>query len=231
MNFVALICVRSGSKGLPGKNIRPLAGQPLLSRAVSQCLSLARVSRTIISTDCEEIAAVAREAGAEVPFMRPSELAQDDSPEWLVWRHALSYLLEDTGTFPDALLVVPVTAPLRSIHDLNRCLDEYEKDQSDVVITVTEGHRNPYFNMVMVNDLGETNLVIPGESRVFRRQDAPTVFDMTTVAFISRPQFVMDKEGIREGRVSKVHIPVERALDIDTDFDFKIAECLMGEPE
>ena len=124
MRVVALICARGGSKGLPGKNIRPLAGKPLIAWAIEQARAVKRIGRVIVSTDSEEIAAVARQAGAEVPFLRPAELAQDKSPEWLVWRHALDYLKVNEGSYPDALIVVPATAPLRAVADLERCLDE-----------------------------------------------------------------------------------------------------------
>lgn len=228
MKVVALICARGGSKGLPGKNIRPLAGKPLIAWAIDQARAVKRISRVIVSTDSEEIAAVAREAGAEVPFLRPAELAQDNSPEWLVWRHALNYLKETDGGYPDALMVVPATAPLRAVEDLERCLDEYEKGGADMVITVTDANRSPYFNMVKALPDGTMGLVIPPEGSITRRQDAPVVYDMTTVAYVARPEFVMTRNGTFEGRVRHVHIPAERALDIDTPLDFRIAECLMG---
>jgi CMP-N-acetylneuraminic acid synthetase len=228
MEVVALICVRGGSKGLPGKNIRLLAGKPLLTRAIEQAQAVKRISRIIVSTESEEIATVARDAGAAVPFFRPAELAQDNSPEWLVWRHALNYLKETDGAYPDALISVPATAPLRAVEDLECCLDEYEKGEVDMVITVTDANRNPYFNMVKVLPDGTVGLVIPPKGSITRRQDAPVVYDMTTVAYVARPEFVMTKNGTFEGRVRYVHIPTERALDIDTPLDFKIAECLLG---
>jgi N-acylneuraminate cytidylyltransferase len=227
MKVVALICARGGSKGLPGKNIRPLAGIPLIAWAIRHALVVERISRVIVSTDSEEIAAVARAAGAEVPFMRPAEFSEDNSPEWLVWRHALNYLMETDGDYPDALIVVPATAPLRIAEDLERCLNEYEKGEADIVITVTDAHRSPYFNMVKVQADGNVGLVIPPEESVYRRQDVPLVYDVTTVAYVAKPHFVMDQNGVFEGRVSYVHIPAERALDIDTLLDFRIAECLM----
>lgn len=228
MNAVALICARGGSKGLPGKNIRPLGGKPLIAWAIQQALAVKRVRRVMVSTDSEEIAAAARAAGAEVPFMRPAELAQDNSPEWLVWRHALEYLKADEDAYPDALIVVPVTAPLRAVEDLERCLDEYQKGGADVVITVADAHRSPYFNMIKTQSDGYDCLVIPPESTVSRRQDAPVVYDMTTVGYVARPDFVMTRNGIFEGKVRHVRVPTERALDIDTLLDFRIAECLVA---
>lgn len=229
MRTVALICARGGSKGLPGKNVRMLAGRPLIAWAVARALEVERVERVIVSTDDEEIAAAGRAAGAQVPFMRPPELARDDSPEWLVWRHALDHLREVDGAWPDALLVVPATAPLRVAADLERCLDVYAQGNADVVVTVTDAHRNPYFNMVKLLPDQSVGLVIPPEGQVVRRQDAPAIFDMTTVAYVARPAHVMNRNGLFEGRVRHVHVPVERALDIDTLLDFRVAECLMAD--
>ncbi len=228
MSVVALICARGGSKGVPGKNIRPLCGRPLIAWAIAHALAVPRVQRVIVSTDSPGIADVARASGAEVPFTRPAELARDDSPEWLVWRHALMYLNESTGSYPDTLLVVPATAPLRLPADLSRCLAEYDKGDADSVITVTAAHRSPYFNMVQLDGDGVATLVIPPRGPIVRRQDAPAVYDMTTVGYVAAPQFVMTRKGILDGRARCVHVPAERALDIDTPLDFAIAEFLLS---
>lgn len=228
MKVVGLIFARGGSKGLPGKNIRPLAGKPLIAWSIEQARAVHRIGRIIVSTDSEEIAGVARAYGAEVPFMRPSHLAQDDSPEWMAWRHALEYLKHNEGGMPDAMVSLPATAPLRLPVDIEHCLDEYEKGDIDMVITVTEAHRSPYFNMVKKNSDGTVGLVIPPATGISRRQDAPVVYDMTTVAYVADPGFVLSHQGVFEGRVRAVIVPAERALDIDTPLDFQIAECLMG---
>lgn len=230
MNVVALICARGGSKGLPGKNIRPLAGRPLIAWSIAQARAVPRIGRIIVSTDSEAIAAIAREAGAEVPFIRPAHLARDDSPEWLAWRHALGYLKESGGSYPDALIAVPATAPLRARADLESCLDLYAQGGADVVLTVTQAHRNPYFSMVKRESDGTVNLVIRPQGAVFRRQDAPVVYDITPVAYVARPEFVMTRDGIFEGRVLAVQVPAERAVDIDTIFDFTVAESLLRLP-
>jgi N-acylneuraminate cytidylyltransferase len=227
MTIVAFIFARGGSKGLPGKNIRPFAGKPLIAWAIEQAQAVSRISRVLVSTDAEEIAAVALDYGAEVPFLRPPELAQDDSPEWLAWRHGLQYLQETTGALPDAMVSVPTTAPLRLPLDIDNCLDEFAQGEADMVITVTEAHRNPYFNMVKPNPDGSVGLVIPPARGVARRQDAPPVYDMATVAYVARPEFVMTQQSTFAGRVRAVKVPVERAIDIDTPFDFELAEFLM----
>lgn len=228
MNVVAFIFARGGSKGLPGKNIRPFAGKPLIAWAIEHAKAVKRIRRVIVSTDSDDIAVVAREYGAEVPFLRPAELAKDDSPEWLAWCHALTYLKDTEGMLPDVMVSVPTTAPLRLPSDIENCLDQFAKGDADVVITVTDAHRNPFFNMVKVNDDGTVGLVIPPQNSIARRQDSPAVFDMATVAYVVRPEFVMCNNATFEGRVRAVHVPVERAIDIDTLLDFRMAECLLN---
>jgi CMP-N-acetylneuraminic acid synthetase len=227
MKVVGFIFARGGSKGLPGKNVRLLAGKPLIAWSIEHARAVQRIERVIVSTDSYEIAEVARQYGAEVPFMRPQELSHDSSPEWLAWRHGLNYLLEKEGSLPDVMVSIPTTAPLRSPLDIENCLDEYEKANSDIVITVTDAHRSPYFNMVKENADGTVGLVIPPQTALVRRQDAPEVFDITTVAYVVRAEFVMSHEGAFEGKVRHVHVPPERSIDIDTLLDFNIAECLI----
>jgi N-acylneuraminate cytidylyltransferase len=225
-NIVAFIFARGGSKGLPKKNIRMFSGKPLIAWAIEHAHAVQCIRRVIVSTDSEEIAKVALRYGAEVPFMRPSRLARDDSPEWLAWRHALDFIRNDEGSFPDVMVSVPVTAPLRQPIDIERCLELFSKGDADVVITVTEAHRNPHFNMVKMQSNGSVGLVIPQTSGFSRRQDAPEVFDMTTVAYVAEPEFVMTHESAFAGRVKSVHVPIERSIDIDSLLDFEMAEFL-----
>jgi CMP-N-acetylneuraminic acid synthetase len=228
MKAVAFIFARGGSKGLPGKNIRPLGGKPLITWSIEHALAVKRIERVIVSTDSEEIATVARDYGAEVPFIRPTELAQDDSSEWMVWRHALNYLRETTGALPGVMVSVPTTAPLRLPLDIENCLDEYEKGDADMVITITDAHRSPYFNMVKTHADGTVGLVNPPQSVIARRQDAPVVYDITTVCYVANTEFVLTHNTIFEGRVKAVHVPTERAIDIDTMLDFQMAESVLN---
>ena len=229
MDAVAFIFARGGSKGLPGKNIRPLGGKPLIAWSIEHAQLIPEIRRVIVSTDSEEIAKVAIDYGAEVPFIRPAELAKDNSSEWMAWRHALNYVMQDEGKLPDAMISLPATAPLRSIGDVEQCLIEFEKGLADAIITVSEAHRSPYFNMVSEGADGYAELVIPQQDVVTRRQDSPIVYDMATVAYIVKPEFVLNKQSLFEGKVKTVHISKERAVDIDTLFDFKIAEMLLNE--
>ena len=230
MNYIALICARGGSKGLPGKNIKPLKGVPLIGHAINLAKTIDKISRIIVSTDSNEIASVAIEYGAEVPFMRPKQLALDNSPEWLVWRHAISYLEKEKEKKEkiNGIIILPTTAPLRNKKDINNCIDKFENSDVDSVITVTQSHRNPYFNMVEVDKKGLSSIVIDDSNSVIRRQDAPTVYDMTTVAYVLKTDFINKFNGIFEGKVGSVLIPPVRSIDIDTELDFKIANFLIN---
>lgn len=231
MDTIAFIFARGGSKGLPGKNIRPLGGKPLIAWAIEQSRAVPRIRRVVVSTDDPVIADVARAFGAEVPFLRPAELAQDHSPEWLAWRHALEWIQEDEGALPEVMVSVPVTAPLRLPIDIEHCLDAYAAGGADMVVTVTEAHRNPYFNMVKQNPDGTVGLVMPPTAGISRRQDAPAVYDMTTVAYVANPDFVLRESTVFAGRVKAVQVPLERAVDIDTLLDFEWAEWLLQKRE
>lgn len=226
ITVLALVCARGGSKGLPGKNLRLFRGVPLVAHAVMQARAAAGVSRVIISTDCPDIAAAARDAGADVPFMRPAALATDSAAEWLVWRHALEHVRRETGALPDALVVVPPTAPLRLPADITQAIDAFREGESDVVLTVTAAHRNPWFNMVRLDAAKHARLVNVPDVPFSRRQDVPVVHDLTTVAYVADPTFVLTQPGLFAGRVRAVEVPPERAVDIDTLLDFRVAECL-----
>ena len=231
MTSVALIFARGGSKGLSGKNTRMFGDKPLIAWSIELALEVNRIDRVIVSTDSEEIATISKEYGAEVPFMRPAELATDTSPEWHSWKHALKYLQESSGTMPEIMVSIPAVAPLRAAIDIENCLDEYAKGFSDIVITVTDAHRSPYFNMVKTNLDGSYGLLDSSFSTINRRQDAPIVYDMTTVCYVANSEFVMSHKSIFEGRVGAVQVPIERAIDIDTHLDFQIAEYLLSQRE
>jgi len=228
MDTVAFIFARGGSKGVPRKNIRKLAGKPLIGWAIEQAKAVDSIRRVIVSTDSKEIASIAREFGAEVPFLRPNYLAQDDSPEWLSWRHGLQYLKETEGKLPAAMVSVPTTSPLRHSKDIEKCLQLYFESNIDAVITISESNRSPWFNMVKEGADGTYSLIIPPEKGLHHRQEVPSAYDITTVAYVIRPEFVFSHDHIFSGKLKEVHIPKERAIDIDTEFDFQVAESLVN---
>jgi N-acylneuraminate cytidylyltransferase len=128
---------------------------------------------------------------------------------------------------PEVLISVPTTAPLRDPRDIEACIKEYFDYRPDAVITVTPANRNPHFNMVSINGDGECILANSSQKIVFRRQDAPVIYDMTTVAYVVKSDFIFEAKNLFDGRVRAVIIPKERAVDIDDYLDFKFAELLI----
>lgn len=226
MRIVAYIFARGGSKGLPNKNIKLFAGKPLISWSISHALSIKRIDRVVVSTDSIEIADISLKYGAEVPFIRPANLSKDESPEWLAWRHALEYEKDTLGLYPDLMLSIPTTSPLRIPLDIENCINAFDKNFTDMVISVTEARRNPYFNMVKLRENDFAELIINDNKTIFHRQDAIEAYDMTTVCYAADPIFVMKKDSIFEGRVKAVKVPPERSIDIDSQLDFDMAEFL-----
>jgi len=223
------IFARGGSKGVKGKNIRPLSGKPLIAYSIQTGLECKYVDRVIVSTDDDKIASISKKYGAEVPFMRPHELAEDNSPEWLAWRHAIQSINENALYPPmDVFLSLPATSPFRSVEDIEKCIELFIHSDVDAVITVKNAARHPSFNMVSLDDNGHANLVMASEKNIVRRQDAPPIFDMTTVAYVMKPDFIMTADSLFEGNVKVAVIPDKRALDIDTELDFQFAEFLMS---
>ncbi len=224
----AWIFARGGSKGLPRKNVLSFAGRPLIAYAVATGLQSDWISKVFVSTDDVEIAEVAREYGAEVPFMRPADLATDQAPERLAWRHAVEWIRKSDFPDMDAMISLPPTAPLRTVDEVNRGIEKFfSKEGWDTVISVSRSNRHPSFNVVNIADNGSVDLVNPPDQVMARRQDFKPVYDIATAFYITAPEFVMCMDSIWDGRVGAVEIPVEHAVDIDGELDFEFAEFLM----
>lgn len=226
MSAYAFVFARGGSKGLPGKNIKKLAGKPLLQYSIDSAKACKNIDKVFVSTDDVEIAKVAREHNAIV-IDRPAQLAQDGTPEWLAWRHAIEWVIAKYGSF-DYFVSLPATSPLRSVEDIDSALLKQQEKKSDICIAVTPANRSPYFNMVVYNDSGCVELASKSQTEIVRRQDAPAVFDITTVVYVSTPKFILDNYGLFSGKVSSIEIPKSRAVDIDDIYDFKLAEAILS---
>lgn len=227
MKNFAFIFARGGSKGLPRKNIKPLAGKPLIQYSIDTALASPSIEHVFVSTDDTEIAEIASTCGATI-IERPKELASDTSAEWLSWRHAVEWAAKNYGTF-DRFVSLPATSPLRSVDDVEDAIETLAKTASDICISITPASRSPFFNMVKKTSQGMVELVNSPVNEVSRRQDAPAVFDITTVVYVSTPEFILNNYGIFSGKVSSVEIPKERAVDIDDIYDFKLAEAIVEE--
>lgn len=228
--ILGTICCRGGSKGIPGKNIRPLHGQPLISYTIKTALETSLLDDLIISTDSEDIADIARQAGAKVPFMRPAELASDIANKWDVFRHAVEDYERQNHVSVDYLVDMDVTVPLKTPEDINGAIAMALADpETEVVITGYEPERNPYFNMMEIRPDGFAEIVKRSEKPIVRRQDAPEIYSLTPAAYVVKRSALYDHEHWSNARCRIYPMPRMRAIDIDTAFDFKLVEFLMSE--
>lgn len=225
---VGFVFARGGSKGVPGKNLRPLGGVPPIARSIRAALASKYVGAVVVSTDDDDIAEVALREGAFVPALRPDELATDNAPEWAAWQHAVEVLIPLVPQLVgfQTFVSIPTTSPLRQPADIDNVCDRLWKGDVDIVVTVSASNRSPYFNMVEIIE-GQARLAVRGLA-VSRRQDVPRVFDITTIAYATTPGHVLKSDDIFGGRVGTVEVPQERALDIDTEWDFHVAELLLA---
>lgn len=226
-NIFALICARAGSKGLSNKNIKMFNGKPLIAHSIEVAKSCEVINRIFVSTDGSNIAEIAREYGAEVPYMRSAHLSEDDSPEWFVWRDMIRYFLKK-DSMPEAIVILPPTAPLRHVSDVYCAIERFFNNDCDGVLCGSTASRNPEFNMVKIDHSGFCELAITPKKPHHRRQEAPEYFDLNTVCYVMNPRFVLRAKSLFFGRILLQPVPVERSVDIDTQLDFDWAEFLFG---
>lgn len=226
MHTFAFVFARGGSKGLPGKNIKPLAGKPLIAYSIELAQSMPEIDRVFVSTDDNDIKAVAREYGAEI-IDRPDALATDTAAELLSWKHAVEWVQTQYGEF-SRFISLPATAPLREVDDVRRALSKLSLTGADICVSMMEAHSNPYFSMVRQLDNGFIEVAIKSDTPVCRRQDAPTFYDMTSVVYATSPEYVLSTSAVMAGDTAAIIVPRERAVDIDDAFDFAVAEALVS---
>jgi CMP-N,N'-diacetyllegionaminic acid synthase len=227
INTYKVICVipaRGGSKGVPRKNIKKLAGKPLIAYTVEQALQSQYIDRTIVSTEDKEIAAVSKHCGAEVPFVRPGKLAGDRAATIDVLLHAVNWLEKQEKYHFDILVLLHATAPLRKVEDIDNCIEMLVANRADNVFSVTESHRNPYFNMVEINKKGKVALSKKGS--FVSRQSAPKVYDMNASVYVWWKNVLKNDKGLFLKNTQIYIMPKERSVDIDDDLDFTITEYL-----
>jgi N-acylneuraminate cytidylyltransferase len=218
---IAFIFARGGSKGVKRKNIRPLGGKPLIAYSIEGAKQSSLIDDVYVSTEDDEIAKISSSYGAKV-IERPRELAGDNSPEWLSWQHAVN----SVENF-DIFISLPATSPFRNLEDIESSIQKLKSEpDADAIISVTQTNRNPWFNMVRLDQEGYAELVNLSSEKYERRQDAPLIYDMTTISFTTTPSFIKNNHNLFDGKVKTVEIPQERSLDIDTEFDFFTAEAL-----
>jgi CMP-N-acetylneuraminic acid synthetase len=225
-NIIALICARGGSKGIKNKNLLKINGKTLLQISIEHSKKIRLIKQVYVSTDSVKIAKEAKKYGAIVPFIRPKNLSRDKTPEILVWRHAINFLKNKLNVKPDYIISLPTTSPLRKISDINLCIKKITENNLDMLFTATPSSRNPYFNMIKKTN-GKISLVSNKKNKFFfRRQDAPKCYDLCTVCFVFKPDYVKKNLNLYNGNVDFFEISKKTSLDIDTNFDYQLAKLL-----
>lgn len=211
---------------MPKKNIRPLCGKPLIAYTIETALHCKALDRVVVSTDDPEIRAVALRYGAEAPFLRPGDLATDTASKWLVWRHLVTVLEKTEGYRCDILVDLDPTAPLRTVSDVESCLHVLVAEGADIVVSLCEAPKNPYFNLVEYH--GDVLRLSKEPNRpIACRQDAPPVFALNASIYVMWRSFLMERDGLFSGRAKGFVMPPERSIDIDREIDFEFVEFLL----
>lgn len=228
MKTLYIIPARGGSKGIPGKNIKPLAGKPLIAYSVEVARQLAPDCDICVTTDDLEIIATVENMGLKVPFVRPAELATDHSGTYEVLLHALNHY-EQQGISYDRIVLLQPTSPFRTVDDVNNCLKLYTPD-IDMVVSVKQASANPYYNAFETDENGFLH-ISKGEGNYTRRQDAPPVWEYNGAVYVINTQSLRKMPLNKFPRRRMCEMSAEHSIDLDTPTDWLIAESILKSRE
>ncbi|MBW8636205.1 acylneuraminate cytidylyltransferase family protein [Hoeflea sp. WL0058] len=226
MSRVAVICARGGSKGVPGKNLRLLGGKPLITRTVDQAKESGLFDCVAVSSDAAEILQAAKVAGADLLVERPSELASDLISVHPAIAHCIAAVEPRLKTAVDSFTYLQVTSPFRIVQDISDAIALWEAYRPGSVVSATPSHSSPYFSLVEEQEDGTVALSKPTEPLLTRRQDAPRCWDLNGAVYVfDHARYKQDPRVLyQDTRIAEM--PPERSLDIDTEFDWRVAEML-----
>jgi CMP-N,N'-diacetyllegionaminic acid synthase len=225
---LGILPARGGSKGIPGKNLRPLLGMPLIAWSATALAQAVEVEARICSTDDRRIAEVAETYGLEVPWLRPPELALDDTLVVDVIEHALRSMLAETGISYTHVALIQATSPTVTATDIDAAIRLALETDADTVITgFHAGQRHPATMYTMAED-GSVHWLLDQHQRMARRQDLPPIFVRTGLVYVMKADVVLNRHSIYGDRIMSLIVPEERAITIDEESDFKLAEFLLS---
>ncbi len=224
--ILAIIPARGGSKGLPGKNLRPLGGRPLIAWTVEAGRQSRYVSELIVSTDCPKIADEAAAAGARVPFIRPAGLAGDTAQIMDAVIHAIERLQEDGQTFDLVLLLQP-TSPLRSSEDIDKAIELFFARQAEAVVSVCENDHHPWWSNTLPENGNMVGFLRP-EALNTNRQDLPSYYRLNGAIYLADIGALKNHQSFYGPGTFAYVMPRERSVDIDSALDFHLAEAILA---
>ena len=224
-DILVVIPARSGSKGLPGKNIKELDGKPLINYTIDAAKEIFDSPQIIVSTNDASIAKIARANGANIPFLRPKELAQDDSSTRDVILHLVKYF-EGEKTMPPIIVLMQATSPLRNSRHLSEALNLFFQKDCDMVVSVSESEISPYFNLYEENKQGY--LKQSKDGIFLRRQDVPPAYEYNGAIYIFKTRSIVESEMKDFKKIVKYVMSKNDSVDIDDEFDWKLAEYILA---
>jgi CMP-N,N'-diacetyllegionaminic acid synthase len=236
VKVLGVITARGGSKGLPGKNLKVLAGKPLIAYTVEAAGDSGAFDRLILSTDADDIAAAGRALGCDVPFLRPADLARDDTPHLPVLQHAVRWLGEHEQYTPDAVMILQPTSPFRRPAHIRESIALLDRSGADSVVSVSEvpAHYNP-MRTLRLDDRGMASLFVTGQPvrrRINRRQDIPTAWTMNGAVYLFRTPLLFASEPSLYGDRTAAYVmsPAD-GISIDSRDDWSDAERILEESQ
>ena len=224
MNILVIIPARGGCKGIPGKNIKLLGGKPLIYYAIDVARAIVDDTHICVSTDDDQIIRVVEQYGLSVPFIRPTELATDTAGSYGVLLHALSFY-ESKGEHFDAVVLLQVTSPFRTVNHVREALNLYNKDL-DMVVSVKETDSNPYY-LCFEEDTEGMLHISKGDGHYTRRQDCPPVYEYNGAIYIINPERMKAMPLNKFKKRVKYVMDREHSVDLDTMMDWMIAEYMI----
>lgn len=224
---LCVICARGGSKGVPKKNIKQVGDKPLIAHTIEDGLEWEVPADVIVSTDSTDIATVAADFGADVPFERPAELATDEAAKLPAVQHAVTTVEDQRDTCYEYVIDLDPTVPLRAVADIDDAYHLVQEAGVENVQTVVESELNPYYNMFELDEEGYAVLSKQPDERVVRRQDAPVVYGMVGSVAAYERDALLDANTILFGQMKLNEVPPERGHPIDRPYDLAIVETLL----
>jgi CMP-N-acetylneuraminic acid synthetase len=226
LDILCLVTARGGSKSIPQKNIASLAGKPLIAWTIETALQSAMLRRVIVSTDDEEIAEVARQWGAEVPFVRPLDLALDDSPHIPVVLHAIQWLESNEDVRFQYVLLLQPTSPLRSKDDIDKAIELALDKEADSVVSVCQALSHPYLTKRITGD-GRLKDFGRRPQGYLRRQALPDAYMVNGAIYVVQSETLINRHTLYTENTYAYVMPPERSLDIDTHWDLYLADLIL----
>ena len=227
-SLLAIMPARGGSKGLPGKNIKEFCGKALIAWSIEVAETCSAIDRVVVSTDDDKLVDVVKKYGAEAPFERPAELANDAASTINVIFHTIDWLREHQNFRPKYILLLQPTSPLRTVEDIEGTIQTLKDKDAQAVVSVCETDHHPWWSNILSEDGNMKDFIMPKILNK-RRQDLPKYYRLNGAIYLAATKYLRKRNGFFGPNTFAYEMPKERSVDIDSDLDFKLVSLLLQE--